>query len=136
MKKTIFTIAMILLCLCCYAQYDGSNTKNTVASPDSNVNFRLYQTNNRWTFLKLDTRNGVITHVQYNTDGDAMEYPLNSTPLAEGSNAKPGRFFLYPTENTFNYILLDQIDGRVWQVQWNIDKDKRGMWVIYYDAFS
>ena len=63
-------------------------------------------------------------------------YPLNSTPLAEGSNAKPGRFFLYPTENTFNYILLDQIDGRVWQVQWNIDKDKRGMWVIYYDAFS
>lgn len=46
MKKTIFTIAMILLSLCCYAQYDGSNTKNTVASPDSNVNFRLYQTNN------------------------------------------------------------------------------------------
>lgn len=76
MKKTIFTIAMILLSLCCYAQYDGSNTKNTVASPDSNVNFRLYQTNNRWTFLKLDTRNGVITHVQYNTDGDAMELSL------------------------------------------------------------
>ena len=136
MKKTIFTITMILFGLCCYAQYDGSNTKNTVASPDSNVNFRLYQTNNRWTFLKLDTRNGVITHVQYNTDGDAIEYPLNSIPLTDESNAKPGRFFLYPTENTFNYILLDQIDGRVWQVQWNIDKDKRGMWVIHYSAFS
>lgn len=109
----------------------SSNTKTTVASPDSNVNFRLYQTNNRWTFLKLDTRTGIIVHVQYDTKDNAMQYKLNSIPLATGEDAKPGRFFLYPTENTFNFILLDQIDGRVWQVQWNIDSDKRGIWPIY-----
>lgn len=34
-----------------------------------------------WTFLKLDTRNGKITHVQYSTNGNAMEYSLNSEPL-------------------------------------------------------
>lgn len=63
-----------------------------------------------------------------------MQYELNSIPLVESEDAKPGRLFLYPTENTFNFILLDQIDGRVWQVQqvqWNIDRGKRGIWPIY-----
>lgn len=132
MKKIIICF---FLCLAVFAPTDAqaldSNTKTTVASPDSNVNFRLYQTNNRWTFLKLDTRTGEIMHVQYSTDNNLMQYELNSIPLAYGDDAKPGRFFLYPTENTFNFILLDQIDGRVWQVQWNIDKDKRGIWRIY-----
>ena len=36
-----------------------------------------------------------------------------------------GRFTLYPTTNTFNFILLDQIDGRTWQVQWSFEKKKR-----------
>ncbi|KAB5278141.1 hypothetical protein F9954_02540 [Bacteroides stercoris] len=132
MKKVLLAL---FLCLMSFvptkAQISTSNTKTTVASPDSNVNFRLFQTNNRWTFLKLDTRTGEIKHVQYSTDGEAMQYDLNNRPLAEGEDAKPGRFFLYPTENTFNFILLDQIDGRVWQVQWNIDRDKRGIWQIY-----
>ena len=110
--------------------YNNSNTRLTVASPDSNVNFRLFQTNNAWTFLKLDTRNGIISHVQYSTDSNQMQYPLNNEPLAEGEDAIPGRFFLYPTENSFNFLLLDQIDGRVWQVQWNQDESKRGIWQI------
>ena len=131
MKKIVILVLLCLSFAQTNAQTSGSNTKTTIALPDSNVNFRLYQTNNRWTFLKLDTRTGVIMHVQYSTEGDAMQYDLNSIPLAEGEDAKPGRFFLYPTENTFNFILLDQIDGRVWQVQWNIDRDKRGIWRIY-----
>lgn len=113
------------------AQIPSLDVKNTVASPDSNVNYRLYQTNNQWTFLKLDTRTGTIVHVQYSLEGNSMQYDLNTMPLAMGDDAKPGRFFLYPTENIFNFILLDQIDGRVWQVQWHIDKDKRGIWRIY-----
>lgn len=130
MKKILLIIVCVMVSFSVYAQTD-SNTKNTVASPDQNVNFRLYQTNNRWTFLKLDTRTGIINHVQYSTDGKAMQYYLNVTPLAEGEDAKPGRFSLYPTENTFNFILLDQIDGRVWQVQWNIDEENRGVWRIF-----
>ncbi|MGM9795926.1 MAG: hypothetical protein ACI3ZZ_06960 [Candidatus Aphodosoma sp.] len=130
MKKII----LILICISTFTLINAqttSNTKNTIASPDSDVNFRLYQTNNRWTFLKLDTRTGEIMHVQYSTDGNRMQYELNSIPLATGENAVPGRFFLYPTENTYNFILLDQIDGRVWQVQWNINEDNRGIWRIY-----
>lgn len=136
MKRCFLVFIMFFASLCSYAQYTDSNTKNTFASPDSNVNYRLFQTNNRWTFLKLYTRNGIITHVQYSIDGDAFEYPLNTTPLVEGDDAKAGRFFLYPTENTYTYILLDQIDGRVWQVQWSIDKDSRGMWAIIYSPWD
>jgi len=91
----------------------------------------LLPQNNRWTFLKLNTRTGAIVHIQYSTDGKAMQYPLNSIPLVDGEDAKLGRFFLYPTENTFNFILLDQNDGRVWQVQWNIDEENQGVWRIY-----
>lgn len=132
MKRLTTLLTGIVLSISAFAQISTqqANTKQTVASPDNNVNFRLFQTNNRWTFLKLDTRNGKITHVQYDTGDKAMEYYLNTNPLAIGEEAKPGRFFLYPTENTYNFILLDQIDGRVWQVQWNIDAGKRGIWRI------
>ena len=131
MKRILFVLIIALISVAANAQTNPSNTKQTVPSPDTNVNFRLFQTNNRWTFLKLDTRNGVIPHVQYSTNYFMKQYPLNNIPLAEGEEAKPGRFFLYPTENTFNFILLDQIDGRVWQVQWNQDEENRGIWQIY-----
>ena len=105
MKKVLLAL---FLCLMSFvptkAQIATSNTKTAVASPDSNVNFRLYQTNNLWTFLKLDTRTGVIMHVQYSTKGDAMQYKLNSIPLAEGEDAKPGRFFLYPTHYLRRFV--------------------------------
>lgn len=133
MKKILFLVYFICIAsMSVFAQYTSdSNTKNTQPSPDANVNFRLFQTNNQWTFLKLDTRNGVITHVQYSVDNNSMEYSLNPTPLVSELEQKPGRFFLYPTENSYNFILLDQISGKCWQVQWNIDKEKRGIWRIY-----
>ncbi len=67
MKKLILFAVFVFIAMISYAQ---SNTKNTIASPDSNVNFRLYQTNNMWTFLKLDTRSGIITQVQYDVKGN------------------------------------------------------------------
>ena len=39
--------------------------------------------------------------------------------------AQNGRFKLYPTDNRYNFIMVDVIDGRTWQVQWNVDEDKR-----------
>lgn len=134
LMKMKYILSLVLgLCLSLGARCQSlsqSNTKQTTASPDNKVNFRLFQTNNRWTFLKLDTRNGEIMQVQYDMGDNAMQYPLNLKPLAYGDDAKPGRFFLYPTENTFNFLLLDQVDGRVWQVQWNFEANKRGIWKI------
>jgi hypothetical protein len=43
----------------------------------------------------------------------------------------PGRFTLYATTNIYNFVLLDQIDGRTWQVQWSTDPDEMMVLRIY-----
>jgi len=51
--------------------------------------------------------------------------------LENFSVQKNGRFKLYPTGNIYNFIMVDVIDGRTWQVQWNIDDNKRLVYRIY-----
>ena len=46
-------------------------------------------------------------------------------PLISFGQEDIERFKLYPTENTYNFIMVDVIDGRTWQVQWNVNDDKR-----------
>ena len=36
-----------------------------------------------------------------------------------------GRFKLYPTANMYNFIMVDVINGRNWQVQWSNTENKR-----------
>ena len=76
--KMKYILSLVLgLCLSLGARCQSlsqSNTKQTTASPDNKVNFRLFQTNNRWTFLKLDTRNGEIMQVQYDMGDNAVSF--------------------------------------------------------------
>ena len=59
--------------------------------------------------------------VQYDIKGsERFEVNLNTDPFA-----RDGRFTLYPTQNMWTFILLDQIDGRMWQVQWSMKEDSR-----------
>lgn len=106
------------------ASIDSTST-NIIVYPN---NFKLYKTNNIFTFLKLDTRNGRIWQVQYNVeDSKRFETTLNFRSLVYDSEKDeiPGRFELHPTTNTYIFIMLDKVDGRSWQVQWNIDRNKR-----------
>lgn len=97
----------------------------------SKVNFRLYPTENIWNFIKLDTRNGIMWTVQYSLDGEnRFQQYLNVLPMAYGEDAIANRFVLRPTKNMWNFILLDQVDGRVWQVQWAIEPENNGIWPI------
>lgn len=50
-----------------------------------------------------------------------LEAPVNLLPLVYSRDPTPGRFTLYPTETMWTFILLDQTDGRTWQVQWSLD---------------
>ena len=80
------------------------------------VRYKLYPTVNIWTFLKLDTKSGEITQVQYSLEDDEMEVYLGKPPKTIPSDAYVnGRFELYPTSNNWTFILLDQIDGDVYQ---------------------
>jgi hypothetical protein len=45
-------------------------------------------------------------------------------------NESAGRFKLFPTENIYNFLLLDQIGGSVYQVQWSFELKNRGIVAI------
>lgn len=102
----------------------GGCSNDKVAAPM----YELYPTQNFYTFLKLNTKTGQVSQVQYaiNND-DRFEIGINDAPLVEGSASEAGRFKLSPTQNMYNFLLLDQITGQVWQVQWHIEDDKRGV---------
>lgn len=83
--------------------------------------YTLQPTQNMWTFLKLDTATGRISHVQYGlTPEERFEYSLSELDITKllGNKHVNGRYKLYPTKNYWNFILLDTIDGGVFQVQW------------------
>jgi WD40 repeat protein len=84
-------------------------------NPD--VPYRLFNTLNIYTLLKLDTRDGRIWQVQWGADDDyRFSEPINEKTLASGGRA--GRFTLYPTTNIYTFVLLDQDTGDAWHVQW------------------
>jgi len=94
-------------------------------SSDSAVVFRLFSTKNIYTFIKLNTRNGQMWQVQWSTGNDSFQIPLSLTSRVSVEEERTGRFFLYPTTNIYNFILIDQVDGRVWQVQWSTELRER-----------
>ncbi|MBO5826290.1 MAG: hypothetical protein J6R03_06645 [Treponema sp.] len=102
---------------------------------DTEIRYQLYPTQNMWTFLKLDTLTGQIWQVQFSIEGDAYRFEtvLSSKDITDELKLEKivGRYILYPTQNTYNFILLDQITGYTYQVQWNRDIENRVVIPIY-----
>ncbi len=129
MKKYII-LGIILFAV--LVSFSCKNTNTPIApvkqEVKENVRYRLFPTENIWTFLKLDTRNGKIWQVQYSISNDNRgEIVLNNNALVSSEVAENGRFTLHPTQNMFNFILLDQTDGKMWQVQWSMEDGNRGI---------
>ncbi len=102
-------------------------------SPDNTAVYRLFSTRNMYTFIKLDTRNGQMWQVQWSTKGREYRFEsiLSDISRVSKEEEKNGRFFLYPTTNIYNFILLDQINGRAWQVQWSLEANDRMVIPLY-----
>ena len=66
-------------------------------------------------------------HFSVEDDKNTGELILNSLPLVDKEEEINGRFTLYPTENMYNFLLLDQISGTVIQAQWSLEAKKRGI---------
>lgn len=89
--------------------------------------YKLYPTTNMWTFIKLDTRNGRLWQVQFDVSGNnRFEVSINSTDLTY-IERKVSRFELYPTQNMYNFLLLDKLTGNIWQAQWSTKSENRGI---------
>ena len=134
MKKILFILTMVASAMVGMAQ--NVDFPATEYTQDPKANFRLYKTKNTYNFIKLDTRTGQMEMVQWGLDSQnvsKMTYTLSAEKLVYSVEDEiPGRFTLYATTNFYNFVLLDQIDGRIWQVQWYPnDPDKRWIQRIY-----
>ena len=131
MKTFFLTLTFALMTMLTFAQSTSDIPIQNI-STDSEVTYRLFSTRNMYTFIKLDTRNGKMWQVQWSTKGSdyRFETTLSDISRVDKEEEKNGRFFLYPTTNIYNFILLDQIDGRAWQVQWG-NEGERAVLRIY-----
>ena len=125
MRKLFFVSIFVLTTISVFSQSTSVVPVQNI-STDSAVVYRLFATQNMYTFIKLDTRNGKMWQVQWSTKGSdyRFETTLSDISLANKEEERNGRFFLYPTTNIYNFILLDQIDGRAWQVQWGKEAER------------
>ncbi len=158
--KTMRITLFVLLIVCSLGNMIQAQTNNTNSGDDiyKNMNltakdslmfdyldeinlklgeyrYQLFKTQNMWTFLKLDTMTGQIWQIQFSIKGSdyRFETPLDLIPKISEYFDIPiaGRFTLYATDNLYNFIMLDQIDGRCWQVQWSTEPENRGVLRIY-----
>lgn len=126
MSKYLTVILICILCICSCKKEDPNKVYR--AAVQENVVYKLFPTTNMWNFIKLDTRNGKMWQVQYSIkdeEGYRGEVPLNEKSLLPNGNGGNGRFTLVATQNMYNFILLDQQNGKTWQVQWSFEEDKR-----------
>lgn len=131
MKQLSITLLLLVTLLTSCAKESETNKSDEPTTIQGSVvslqpaRYKLYKTQNMWTFLKLDTSTGQIWQVQYSTKGDEyrFETPLSLEKINSGG--ANGRFELYSTENIYNFVLLDTFDGNTYQVQWSGDAENR-----------
>lgn len=118
MKRTLVVSVTLLL----FASLALAEEVHLEPTQNPEAPYRLFNTQNIYTFLKLDTREGRIWQVQWGEKDHRFIEPINLEGLAAGGKA--GRFTLYPTRNIYTFILLDQETGDAWYVQWGGPKER------------
>ncbi len=154
MKRAIIVFLGIICTSLCFAQTKSVNSSNhsdsILARIDTLIQlnnywlehieldislknrYKLYPTENIYTFLQLDTKTGMIEQVQWSLDEENEgSIVINDIDLTSGMGYGSGSFELYPTQNMYQFILLDKTDGRKWHVQWGIGSGKRWIRRIY-----
>ena len=99
----------------------------------SRPRYKMYSTQNINILLKLDTATGRVWMVQYGTgDNIGLSVPVDdSSLLYSWDTIQAGRFEMYPTQNMYNFILLDTQLGYTYQVQWHTKESSRMRVRIY-----
>ncbi len=128
MKKIILSLFVVLTTMTSFSQTQESASNENTQKSLLTVAYRLFPTQNMWTFIKLNTRNGEMWQIQFDVEeNNRFETYLNILPLVAKEKEVNDRFTLYPTQNMWTFILLDQYNGKTWQVQWSIEPENRGI---------
>lgn len=88
--------------------------------------FKMYKTENLYNLLKLDTKTGKVWQVQWYLDDASREgtWVINDADLSLGEGYGSNSFELYPTNNMYQFILIDKTNGRMWHLQWGTGGNK------------
>lgn len=87
---------------------------------------KLYKTEDMNTMLELDTRTGVVKQIHWALKSDEEKvYTINPNDLSESAESGPNVFELYATNNMYQFILINKVNGNKWHIQWGEDKDHR-----------
>lgn len=133
MKKYIFMLLALLMSMTSFAQKDSVTSKLDEISKrlqeiqENQVDlerYKVYPTENIYTFLKLDTKTGRIQQLQWSLDKE-NEGTLVLNDIDLSVSTIPCKFELYPTKNMYQFILVNQTLGWTWHVQWGIGENKR-----------
>ncbi len=94
--------------------------------------YKLYQTENIYTLLQLDTKTCQIDQVQWSLNSENEgSIAINSEDLTYGFGYGSNCFELYPTKNMYQFILLNKTNGMKWHVQWGMKDKERWIRRIY-----
>ncbi len=127
MKKNIITVVILLLTISSFAQNQIEKYENGLNHRNENYirTYRVFPTANMWYFIKLNTRTGQMWQIEFDQKKtNQLDIPLNNLSLVEEQKEVDNRFILYPTQNNWNFLLLDQINGKIWQVNWDMKPEK------------
>lgn len=85
--------------------------------------FRLYETQNMWNFILLDTYDGRLWQVQYSTKDfeNLLCVPINPYELLEYN--EESIFSIEPMTSMFQYYLINNSNGDMWKFQWSTKGD-------------
>lgn len=85
--------------------------------------YALYKTKNMWTFILLDKFSGKLWQCQYSVEG--IEYisslVINPNDL---SSSQSNKFSIQPMTSMFQFYLINDETGDMWQFQWSTEGDE------------
>jgi hypothetical protein len=91
---------------------------------DMSNRFQLFETQNMWTFILLDSFDGRLWQLQYSVDSDddyRFCIPINTVKLVD--NSRRSIFYIQPLVSMFQYYLINDANGSMWKFQWSTKGD-------------
>jgi hypothetical protein len=94
----------------------------TTPNNEKTNRYALYKTQNMWTYILLDKFTGKIWQCQYSVKG--VEY-ITSIAINpdELSNTVSNKFTIQPMTSMFQFYLINDETGEMWQFQWSTQGD-------------
>lgn len=101
MKRIFFILLLAIVSFSAFSQ--AVEVSDTIYQTETAERYKLFKTQNMWTFLKLDTRNGRVWQVQFSVKGENYRYelPISTVPRVFSLEEFNGRLnYIQPKTST------------------------------------